>query len=95
MGAFSSFFVPSVGFRAFRSGNDEEGVTDELGRVFVSRMRTKALRASSAMPLSLPDSLGLLGDVLLGGLLGWIVGVAVATVVVNVLVLAALGGSVM
>lgn len=69
VGAFSSFFTPSTGFLGFLSGDDDD--EDVLGgKVFILR-GTKALRTSSIAD-SLPDSLGLCGD--LDGLLGMTIG---------------------
>lgn len=61
VGAFNSFLVPSVGFFGFLSGDDDdEDVLGGGGKVFCPR-GMKALRTSSAAD-SLPDSLGLGGD---------------------------------
>lgn len=69
VGAFNSFFAPSTGFLGFLSGDDDD--EDVLGgRVFILR-GTKALRTSSIAD-SLPDSLGLCGD--LDGLFGMTIG---------------------
>lgn len=82
VGAFNSFFVPSVNFLAFLSGDEDD--EDVLGgKVFCLRA-TKALRFSSFVD-SLPDSLGL-GGVLDG--LGATVRTDVVAFVVVTLVVA-------
>jgi len=58
VGAFNSFFVPSIGLLAFLSGDDDD--EDVLGGKVLCRRGTKALRTSSVVD-SLPDSLGLGG----------------------------------
>lgn len=79
VGAFNSFFMPSIGLLAFLSGDDDD--EDVLGGKVLCRRGTKALRTSSVVD-SLPDSLGL-GGVLDG--LGAIVRTDVIAFVVDAL----------